>query len=129
MLPTGLTQPRSDEDGIDALDGLTDSGHHRVDLLGQVVVCVDAQALLLLELLQGVGSLTRTQIGAVLQAQNHSTITEGTLLHRTATRHLYSPGSVRKPLDFKCYYLYLISRRGNHSNLHVQCMLELICIY
>lgn len=46
-----ITQPRGYEHAIDALDGVTDSGHHGVDLLGQVVLRVQAETLLLLELL------------------------------------------------------------------------------
>lgn len=53
-----LTQPRCYEDAVDALDGLTDAGHHWVDLLGQVVLCVHAETLLLLQLLQSVRPLT-----------------------------------------------------------------------
>lgn len=61
-----FTQPRGDEHPIDALDGVTDSGHHGVDLLGEVVLSVQAETLLLLELLLCVSSLTGCQRGAVL---------------------------------------------------------------
>ena len=55
---------------VDALNGLTDAGHHRVHLLGQVVLEVQAQPFLFLELLQGVGPLTGCQRGAILGEKN-----------------------------------------------------------
>ena len=61
-----LTQPGGDEDPVDALDGLADAAHHGMHLLGQVVLCVQAEAGLLLELLQGVGPLAGPQGRAVL---------------------------------------------------------------
>lgn len=60
------TQPRGYENSINALDGVTDAGHHRVDLLGEVVLSVQAETLLLLELLESIGSLTGSQCGAIL---------------------------------------------------------------
>lgn len=61
-----LTEPRGDQHAVDALDGLADAGHHGVHLLGQVVLDVQAQAGLLLELLQCVGPLAGRQLGAIL---------------------------------------------------------------
>lgn len=61
-----ITKPRGYEHSINALDGVTDSGHHRVDLLGKVVLSVQTETLLFLELLLCVSSLTGCQRGAVL---------------------------------------------------------------
>lgn len=60
------TQPRGYENSINALDGVTDAGHHRVDLLGEVVLSVQTETFLLLELLKSIGSLTGCQCGAIL---------------------------------------------------------------
>lgn len=61
------TEPRGYEHSIDALDWVTDAGHHGVNLLSQVVLSVQAETLLLLELLQGIGSLAGRQRGSVLK--------------------------------------------------------------
>lgn len=61
------TEPRGYQHSVDALDGVTDAGHHRVNLLGQVVLSVQAETLLLLELLKGIGSLAGRQRGTVLK--------------------------------------------------------------
>ena len=74
---TGLTQPRGDQHSVDALDGLADAGHHGVDLVGQVVLEVQAQPGLLLELLQGVGPLAGAQRRAVLGGGHIGKVQEG----------------------------------------------------
>lgn len=61
------TEPRGYQHSVDALDGVTDAGHHRVNLLSQVVLSVQTETLLLLELLQGIGSLAGRQRRAVLK--------------------------------------------------------------
>lgn len=60
------TEPGSDEHSVDALDGIADSGHHRMNLLGQVVLCVQRQPPLLLQLLRGIGPLAGAQVRAIL---------------------------------------------------------------
>lgn len=66
------TKPRGYQHSVDALDGVTDAGHHGVNLLSQVVLSVQAEALLLLELLQGIGSLAGRQRGSVLKQQSNA---------------------------------------------------------
>lgn len=37
-----LTQPRGYDHAIDALDGVTDARHHRVDLLSQIILSIQS---------------------------------------------------------------------------------------